>query len=146
LLFPKEDSFLLNRFLLCASFLAVASLAKADLVPILCTDLGSVCGATPAFSMLGANSYVYNYSVDLSIVEQINSNLGMSFVTLNGLTGVTAAVAPTGWTVASTSPTSVTFDATSAVNGAGKADFGIFAIDTTVGGAIATTGSYSSAA
>ncbi len=55
-------------------------------------------------------------------------------------------MAPTGWTVGSTTATSVTFDATAAVNGVGPADFGIFAVDTSVGGGTSTTGSYSSMA
>lgn len=130
--------------LLCASFLAAVSLAKADLVPFLCQSSGSSCAATPAFTMLGPNSYVYNYSINLSAVEEINSTLGPSAVTLNGLTGVTAATAPSGWTVGSFTSTSVTFDATAAANGPGDVNFGIFAIDTSVGGAIANTGTYSS--
>jgi hypothetical protein len=51
---------------------------QADLVPVLCQDPGSVCGATPAFSMLGANSYVYNYSIDLSAIEMIDSNWALA--------------------------------------------------------------------
>ncbi len=52
---------------------------------------------------------------------------------------------PPGWTVASFTATSVTFDATSAVNGAGKVDFGIFAVDTSIGGSTGI-GSYTSSA
>ncbi len=57
---------------------AVTSAAKADLVPFLCGQSGSSCGATTAFTQLGPNSWVYNYSVDLSAAEQINSSLGLS--------------------------------------------------------------------
>ncbi len=133
-----------NFVVICASFLAAVSLAKADLVPVLCQSQGSACGATPAFTMLGANSYVYNYSINLSAVEQLNSTLGPSTVLMSGFTGVTGVTAPAGWTVGSFTTTSVTFDATPAVNGAGSVDFGIFAVDTTVGGSSATTGTYSS--
>jgi hypothetical protein len=43
-------------------------------------------------------------------------------------------------------PASVTFNATSTVNGAENADFGVLAIDTSLGGAVASTGTYSSSA
>ena len=135
-----------KSFLLLVSFAAAASMAKADLVPYLCQQPGSACGGTAAFTTSGANSYVYNYSIDLSAAEQLNSTLGSSTVTLSGLTGVTGAIAPTGWTLDSFTATSANFSPTAAENGAGKKDFGIFAIDTTVGGSMADTGSYSSQA
>jgi len=136
----------LRNLTFCISFLAAASLAQADLVPYLCQEASSACGTTPAFTQLGVGSYVYNYSINLSAVEQINTTLGQSTVLLSGFTGVTSAMAPAGWTVGTVTPTSVTFNATSAVNGTGSTDFGIFAIDTSVGGGMTSTGSYASSA